>query len=249
MIKKAGIFAAALLLVLLLYRLDSQLRVWVLMLTNSIKSLTVQTIDNIDLFFDRYFQQAQKIALLESQNRKLQKSQILLAELRQRLQALTKDCNVSIPLGVDLKYVRALAYEKFGDYSAMWLNTSLPRRKIAGLLKGEFVAGIVIEKQGRALALLNGNPKCSYGVLIGERAQGIATGSGDNRFVIVKYIPNYESFHVGQTVITSGLDGIFPYGLKVGVVIEVWQEGNYKVARVRTFADLVHPRFFWLMKL
>ncbi|SMC09222.1 rod shape-determining protein MreC [Nitratiruptor tergarcus] len=249
MIKRVGFVIAALLLALLFFEIDSHLRNAILTSTNFIKSTVVKTLDNIDAFFYKYLNQADKIAQLQRENRELQKSQLLVADLQQHLQSLMHDCNISLPYKVDLRYVRALAYEKFGDFTALWLDTKLQSQNIAGLLKGEYVAGIAIEKNGKTLALLNGNTKCSYGVIIGEKAQGVATGSGDNRFVIVKYIPNYENFHVGQQVVTSGLDKIFVYGLKVGVVIKIWQEGSYKVAKVRTFANLSHPRFFWLMKL
>ena len=249
MIKRLLWLGAGAFLLLVFLQMDAHIRSLIQFITYNIKKHYIILENGIKSTYESYIDQAKSIQKYKEQVKQLQKYQILYNNYKNRLENIQRDCNITLPFSIDLVYVRAVSYQKFGDYTALWLDAQVSKDRIYGLLKGAFVAGIAIEKDGKALALLNGNPKCSYGVVIGEDAEGVAVGSGDNRYVIIKYIPNYKNFHVGQEVVTNGLDGIFIYGLKVGVVIKIWQEGSYKVAKVRTYADLRLPRFFWLMKL
>ena len=52
------------------------------------------------------------------------------------------------------------------------------------------------------------------------RARGIVSGSLDNG-AIMKYVKRSEDIQVGDRLITSGLDGIFPKGVMVGTVTKV----------------------------
>lgn len=52
------------------------------------------------------------------------------------------------------------------------------------------------------------------------RSRGIVSGSLDNGTVL-KYMKRSEDVQVGDRLITSGLDGVFPKGLLVGTVIKV----------------------------
>ena len=247
--KKLGLIFIGALALLLFLQTDTYIRSFIQLFTFTLKKHYITLEDRLHSYYATYIAQTKSIQQCKKEVLQLQKYQILYEEYKNRLENLQKDCNLSLASTINLKYVRAIAYQKFGDYTALWIDAIPKKDRIFGLLKEGFVAGIVIEKDGKALALLNGNPKCSYGVVIGEDAEGVAVGSGDNRFVIIKYIPNYKNFTVGQEVRTNGLDGIFIYGLKVGVVTKIWQEGSYKVAKVRTYADLRLPRFFWLMQM
>lgn len=53
-----------------------------------------------------------------------------------------------------------------------------------------------------------------------SRVEGILEGRGDNRCYL-KYVPQNVDVVIGDGVITSGLDGIYPDGLLVGYVTEV----------------------------
>jgi rod shape-determining protein MreC len=52
------------------------------------------------------------------------------------------------------------------------------------------------------------------------RSRGIVSGSLDNGTVL-KYMKRSEDVQVGDRLITSGVDGVFPKGLMVGTVIKV----------------------------
>ncbi|NPA65044.1 MAG: rod shape-determining protein MreC [Epsilonproteobacteria bacterium] len=217
--------------------------------THSIKRVYFHIEQALIQIYERHFEQARRIEELQKRLVQMQKYQILYEALQEDLRRLQRECNATIVPNIGLRLVRVLSYVDFADKSAVWLDTKLEGRKLAGLLSKEYVAGIAIEKENKTMGLLNGNYKCSYGVKIGRGANGVAMGSGDNRFVIVRYIPNYEPIKVGDIVKTNGLDGIFAEGLKVGIVVQIHQEGSYKIAKVRTYADLRNPRYLWLMKL
>ena len=66
-------------------------------------------------------------------------------------------------------------------------------------------------------------PNASVAVmLIRSRATGVLQGLGSGR-ALIRYLSNQEVVQVGEAVLTSGLDRVFPRGLLVGYVAEVAQ--------------------------
>jgi rod shape-determining protein MreC len=66
-------------------------------------------------------------------------------------------------------------------------------------------------------------PNASVAVmLMRSRATGVLQGLGSGRAAI-RYVSNQEVVQVGEAVLTSGLDRVFPRGLLVGYVAEVAQ--------------------------
>lgn len=64
-------------------------------------------------------------------------------------------------------------------------------------------------------------PNASVAVmLIRSRAMGVLQGLGSGR-ALIRYVSNQEVVQVGEAVLTSGLDRVFPRGLLVGYVAEV----------------------------
>jgi rod shape-determining protein MreC len=84
------------------------------------------------------------------------------------------------------------------------------------------VVGQVVSVTARsAKVLLLTDPNSGVDVLVQRtRARGIVSGSLENG-TILKYVKRSEDIQVGDRLITSGLDGIFPKGVMVGTVIKV----------------------------
>jgi rod shape-determining protein MreC len=82
------------------------------------------------------------------------------------------------------------------------------------------VVGQVVSVTGRtAKVLLITDSNSGVDVLVQRtRARGIVSGSLENG-PILKYVKRSEDIQVGDRLITSGLDGIFPKGMMVGTVI------------------------------
>lgn len=67
--------------------------------------------------------------------------------------------------------------------------------------------------------------KSGLGAVVGEignsNALGVVSGTSKRNLVEMRYVPGSIDVEVGQTVYTSGQDGIYPPGLKVGEVVQV----------------------------
>src|SRR5262249_29935007 len=92
-------------------------------------------------------------------------------------------------------------------------------KKGMAVLASEGVVGQVITVSAHAArVMLVSDPNSGIDVLVQRsRVQGIAAGSIEN-VCILKYIQRGSDIAVGDTVMTSGLDGIFPKGQPVGMV-------------------------------
>jgi rod shape-determining protein MreC len=69
-------------------------------------------------------------------------------------------------------------------------------------------------------------------VIESTRVKGIIKGRGGN-LLTLEYVRRAEDVKKGDSIVTSGLLGIFPPGLKIGSVVEVRRDVN------RMFADII----------
>ncbi|HMQ03276.1 MAG TPA: rod shape-determining protein MreC [Pyrinomonadaceae bacterium] len=67
--------------------------------------------------------------------------------------------------------------------------------------------------------------KSGVGGIVGEiessNALGVVAGTSKQNLVEMKYVSGSVDVQVGQTVYTSGQDGIYPPGIKIGEIVEV----------------------------
>lgn len=89
-----------------------------------------------------------------------------------------------------------------------------------------------------AQILLITDPTCGVGCLLEEsRTQGVLKGSGRNQCGL-HYVMDDQKVAVGEAVVTSGLDQVYPRGLLVGHVIRS-EDGNiYRQITVKPAASL-----------
>ena len=93
-----------------------------------------------------------------------------------------------------------------------------------GVLVPEGIVGRLWSVSGTQSKVLPADaPNASVAVmLIRSRATGVLQGLGSER-ALIRYLSNQEVVQVGEAVLTSGLDRVFPRGLLVGYVAEVAQ--------------------------
>ena len=86
----------------------------------------------------------------------------------------------------------------------------------------EGIAGVVVEaSSGYAKVLLLVDPNSAVDALVQQtRARGIVKGGGGG-FCVFDYVLRKHEISVGDTVVSSGLDGVFPKGLRVGRISEI----------------------------
>ncbi len=69
--------------------------------------------------------------------------------------------------------------------------------------------------------LLISDPLSGVDALVqGNRARGVIEGDGDGNY-LWKFVLREEEVKIGDRIISSGLDGVYPRGLLIGVVTEV----------------------------
>lgn len=112
----------------------------------------------------------------------------------------------------------------------------------APVLSGDGIIGRIILVSGRQSQVqLVTNPDASLGVMIERsRTPGVLTGTGD-LLLDLNYISNTEQIAIGDTVLSSGLDGIFPKGIAVGRVVEVRKGKDvFWAIKVKPLMDMIH---------
>jgi len=216
---------------------------------NSIKSTYHNSIDYVSNTIDKHFFQATEIEQLKAKLQMYEKGHILMVQLSKEVNDLFKENNSSLAINPDIELVRVLSYEKFGDFNRLWLDIKeFNSSKIYGLTYQDSVAGIAVGHKEGALALLNKDPKSSYAVYIGsELAPGIAHGNNTEN-LIVKFIPTWITINAGDEVISSGLDGIFFKGLKVGRVVSTSSSGGFQNAVVVPYYKENDPNYFHMIR-
>jgi rod shape-determining protein MreC len=109
---------------------------------------------------------------------------------------------------------------------------------MAVLAPGGVVGRIVVPSLRAAKVQLLIDRNAAAGAVIERsRAQGVVVGGGDERLRL-EYVSELADVVVGDIVMTSGIDGIFPKGFVVGTVDEVEKSGNaYKRIVVKPALD------------
>jgi rod shape-determining protein MreC len=89
-----------------------------------------------------------------------------------------------------------------------------------------------------SLVMLVTHPSSGVGCMLEKtRAQGVLKGGGQ-AFPELHYIRNEETVEVGDRVLTSGLDQIYPQGLLVGTVVQTHRGDIYRNVSVQPSAAL-----------
>jgi rod shape-determining protein MreC len=109
---------------------------------------------------------------------------------------------------------------------------------MAVIAPGGVVGRVVIPTARSAKVQLLSDRNAAVGALIERsRAQGVAMGGGDQRLRL-EYVSETADVVVGDLVVTSGIDGIFPKGFTIGSVEMVEKSGpSYKRITIKPAVD------------
>jgi len=218
---------------------------------NNLKLSYINSVIDVSTTIEKYFDQANNISKLRNENSALLEYKILYNETQKKLETV-KNLVLSINLDKDLsevKLTKVLSYINYNDFTKVWLEQEKTDNEILGLITENYAAGIVVQENGKAVGLLNGNEKCSYAVFIGDnKVPGIFISSKDIRNVIIKYIPIWSEIKVGDEIVTSGMDNIFFEGLKVGKVTKINRFPDMQVAEIESYANVLEKKHFYTYK-
>jgi len=95
---------------------------------------------------------------------------------------------------------------------------------MAVVAPGGIVGRVVSTSPWGAQVMLITNEKSGAGAVVGQLGQSNAFGSvkglGESGLLEMRYVSDLEKVQAGDTVITTGQDGIYPSGYNVGAVVE-----------------------------
>jgi rod shape-determining protein MreC len=112
-------------------------------------------------------------------------------------------------------------------------------QKNMGVITPDGIVGKVIETfASTSQVLLLTDKDSGVGAMIAEsRIQSPVGGTGEPR-LDMKYVANDDKVDLGQLVVTSGMDRIFPRDLPVGTIADVRGGNPFKIIRVQPAANL-----------
>jgi rod shape-determining protein MreC len=218
---------------------------------NDLKLSYINKVIGISTTVEKYFNQVNNIEQLRIENNELKQYKILYTATQKQLDTIkefviTMDADETKP---NINLAKVLSYINFNDFTKVWLDQKKEDDSILGLITEEYAAGIVINENGKSVALLNGNKECSYAVFIGEdKIPGIITSSKDGKNLHIKYIPIWADIKIGDEVITSGMDNIFFEGLKVGRISEQSKLPDMQTAIIKPYANVLKKKYFYTYK-
>ncbi len=128
------------------------------------------------------------------------------------------------------------------------VRTNMPVLSIDGL-----VGRVSAVHLTRSQVILVGDPNCRVSALVQNesRDSGVIGASGplDGTLVEMSYLSRNADLRPGQSVVTSGLGGIFPRGIPVGKIVDSQpaEYGLYVMARVRLGAKLSALEEVWVL--
>jgi|LauGreDrversion4_2_1035121.scaffolds.fasta_scaffold04738_8 rod shape-determining protein MreC len=125
--------------------------------------------------------------------------------------------------------LRGVAANVIGDEPSGWGQGVIVNR---GSLMGARVGMAVVHPRGVVGQVVAVSPNYSHVLLITDHSSGVDVMTQDSRVRGVvegvgadhcelRYVSKQTPLRVGDTIVTSGMDGVFPKGLIVGVVSKV----------------------------
>ncbi len=111
----------------------------------------------------------------------------------------------------------------------------------AAVISGDGIVGrVVLATKHQAQVQLITNPDASVGAILERtRTPGVLRGTGDLLLEMV-YVANTEQVEVGETVLSSGLDGIYPKGITIGKVVDSHKgKGVFRSIKVEPRMDMI----------
>lgn len=215
----------------------------------AVKRFYIDSIISIEQKSEKYFKQASTIEQLQKENEKLRLYRSLYESAQNQLDSLLKIIHDPNSITDQIKFVKVLSYIEFDNFTKVWLDMKKEDNSILGIISNGYAAGIVVNQNGRAKALLNGNEKCNYAIFIGDsRAPGIIHASEKKSELIAKFVPIWFKINVGDEVITSGMDNIFFEGLKVGKVTHIKKMQDIQEVTIEPYASTLTQNAYFIYK-
>lgn len=206
-------------------------RVW----TQTVADFFQSPVTNMTAAISNYFLSISSLRSAQSENDLLkQHVQELEVEIKQKddLAAENERLRTLLQLKEQSRY-KVLTARIIGRDPSFWFDSSIINR---GSLDGVALNMAVVTDGGLVGRVTAVSPltsqvdlitynKSGVGGIVGEigtsNAIGVVNGTSKKDLLEMKYVPGTVDVQVGQPVFTTGQDGIFPPGLKIGEIVSV----------------------------
>ena len=208
-------------------------RMW----TQTAADFVQSPVTTVTSLISNYFTSISNLRRAKSENDILtQRVQELEVELKQKEELAAENSRLKgiLQLKEQTKY-KVLTARIIGRDPSVWFDSSIVNR---GSLDGVAVNMPVVTDGGLVGRVTAVSPltsqvdlitrdKSGLGAVIGQigesNALGVVNGTSKKDLLEMKYVPGNIDVQSGQAVFTTGQDGIFPPGLKVGDIVSVVQ--------------------------
>jgi len=207
------------------------IRVW----TQTVADFVQSPVSTVTSSVSGYFGSIANLRTAQDENSELrQKVQELEVELKAKEDLAAENARLALLLDLKEKSkYKVLTARIIGRDPSIWFDSSIVNR---GSLDGVKLNMPVVTNGGllgRVTAVgpltsqvdLLTRDKSGVGAVVGEisgsNALGVVVGSSKRDVVEMRYVAGSVDVQVGQSVYTTGQDGIYPAGLKVGEIVQV----------------------------
>ena len=209
---------------------NSIVRVWIQAVASPVQSGVAVVSNNVGGFFGDLL--AWRAAVTENRSLKEQVDQLQVeVQQRQALQTENERLRGLLDLKSQSDYKTVPAMVIGRDSSAWFDAVMINRGSSAGVdlnmpvITAEGVVGrvVAVSPISAQVALLSDN-KSAVGAVVGQIGNNSISpikGTGKSEFLEMNYVSGVEPVEVGMPVLTTGQDGIYPPGLKIGEIAEV----------------------------
>lgn len=182
-----------------------------------------------------YFTSISNLRSAQDENGLLkQRVQELEVELKQKEELASENTRLRSMLELkEQSRYRVLTARIIGRDPSVWFDASIVNRgsldgvalNMPVVTDGGLVGRVTAVSPLTAQIDLITRDKSGVGAVVGQigesNALGVVAGTSKKELLEMKYVPGNIDVRVGQTVFTSGQDGIFPAGLKIGEIVNI----------------------------
>ncbi len=144
---------------------------------------------------------------------------------------------------MNLLPARVIGYDLSGQHSTIRINKGEQHRVKKGqaIISPEGVVGTIFSVQSHTSQILMVTDHYSVidAIIQNSRARGVVEGRAGTH-AHIKYLQRTDEVHVGDLVVTSGLDNIFPKGYPIGVISKV-EKKTYGISQYVEVQSYVKP--------
>ncbi|GJL77720.1 MAG: rod shape-determining protein MreC [Nitrospinaceae bacterium] len=216
--------------------------VWVI---SPFQTFFTQTVSSISNVFDHYF-----FVVNTSQENEMLREQIdrLSHEKNSLIEKIKEQERVASLIQNEEPEERRLVIAKvIGKDATQWSNVVFINKgtddgiqeNLAVVTNAGVIGHIIQSSGGTSKVLLITDSRSAVDSLFQDsRFTGVIVGTGEN-VAQMKYVPMNAEVQVGDSVLSSGLGGTFPKGLKIGIVSQVVKkkQGLFQDIKVTPSAD------------